>query len=320
MIADFMRRLVQGRPIDGCSAVLLPFRGDRPDFASFGAHLRRCHDAGLTPAVNMDTGFGPQLTPGERVEILRETRLVLGDASFIAGASIVGHEVGAEEAYRTEIDAIREAGAMPIIFQSAPLTANTGAALASFYERILAGCDRALAFELGTMFAPFGAIYSLEDFERLLGIEALVGLKHSSLDRVPELQRLDVRDRVRPDFKVYTGNDLAIDMVMFGSDYLLGLSTFDPEAFAQRDRWWAEGDDRFFGLNDALQMLGAVGFRDPVPAYKHSALLYLQESAMLDDELEVHPTCPRRPEWERSLMATCLERVRGAVGAPAQAV
>ena len=31
---------------------------------------------------------------------------------------------------------------------------------------------------------------------------------------------------------VLTGNDLAIDMVMYGSDYLLGLSTFAPEAFA----------------------------------------------------------------------------------------
>ena len=34
---------------------------------------------------------------------------------------------------------------------------------------------------------------------------------------------------VRPDFLVLTGNDLAIDMVMYGSDYLLGLSTFAPD-------------------------------------------------------------------------------------------
>ena len=47
---------------------------------------------------------------------------------------------------------------------------------------------------------------------------------------------------VRPDFQVLTGNDLAIDMVMYGSDYLLGLSTFAPDLFAERDRCWAEGD------------------------------------------------------------------------------
>ena len=36
----------------------------------------------------------------------------------------------------------------------------------------------------------------------------------------------------RPDFLVLTGNDLGIDMVMYGSDYLLGLSTFAPDLFA----------------------------------------------------------------------------------------
>jgi dihydrodipicolinate synthase/N-acetylneuraminate lyase len=86
------------------------------------------------------------------------------------------------------------------------------------------------------MFAPFGTVYSLELFERLLQIPGLLGIKHSSLDRAQEWQRLDLRDRLRPDFKVYTGNDLAIDMVVYGSDYLLGLSSFAPEAFALRDR------------------------------------------------------------------------------------
>ena len=65
--------------------------------------------------------------------------------------------------------------------------------------------------------------------------------------------------------------DLAIDMVMYGSDYLLGLSTFAPEEFARRDRMWAQGDPGFHELNDALQYLGAFTFRAPVPAYRHDA-------------------------------------------------
>ena len=36
------------------------------------------------------------------------------------------------------------------------------------------------------------------------------------------------------EFRVYAGNDLAIDMVAYGSDYLLGLSTLAPNAFAER--------------------------------------------------------------------------------------
>src|SRR5690348_15067621 len=117
------------------------------------------------------------------------------------------------------------------------------------------------------MFAPFGRVYSSDWFRRLLDLEAFTGLKHSSLDRGREWDRLAIRDAHRPEFRVYTGNDLAIDMVFYGSDYLLGLSAFAPDAFACRDRLWAAGDSRAVGLNDLLQYLGQLAFRAPVPAY-----------------------------------------------------
>jgi hypothetical protein len=53
--------------------------------------------------------------------------------------------------------------------------------------------------------------------------QQVTGLKHSSLRRDLEWERLEVRDRVRPGFRLMTGNDLAIDLVVHGSDYLLGL-------------------------------------------------------------------------------------------------
>ena len=87
------------------------------------------------------------------------------------------------------------------------------------------------------MFAPFGKIYSLDAYRGLLGVKQCLGAKHSSLSRDLEWQRLGSATRCGPDFKVYTGNDLAIDMVMYGSDYLLGLSTFAPDLFASRDRY-----------------------------------------------------------------------------------
>src|SRR5207244_3330363 len=79
----------------------------------------------------------------------------------------------------------------------------------------------------------------------------------------------------RPDFRIYTGNDLGIDMIEYGSDYLLGLATFAPEKFAERDRLWAEGDPAYYALSDALQHLGNIAFRDPVQAYKHSTAVFL---------------------------------------------
>ena len=124
------------------------------------------------------------------------------------------------------------------------------------------------------MFVPYGRIFSLDAYRGLLGVPQCIGAKHSSLSRELEWERLADRDEERPDFNVLTGNDLAIDMVMYGSDYLLGLSTFAPEEFARRDRMWEDGDPGFYELNDTLQYLGHFAFRPPVPAYRHDAAIF----------------------------------------------
>jgi len=304
-VERFLDRIKPGRRIDANSAVLLPFLADgKPDFGPFEEHLLRTVKAGITPAVNMDTGFGPQLSPAQRGDVLRLTRKTLGAAPFIAGACCFG------ETYEQAIRAILDQGGTPIIFQS---DAFQGGDVIALYRKITAPCAQALAFELGPMFAPFGRIYDLDTYRRLMDIPNIAGAKHSSLSRSLELDRLELRDRQRPDFKVYTGNDLAIDMVMYSSDYLLGISTFDPDAFALRDRWWSESDPRFFELNDALQALGAAAFRDPVPAYKDSAAAYLKVTGRMKDPLP-HPSCPRRPSNEGELLAPLARQIAIAAG------
>jgi len=302
-VKAWLDRIRPGRKIESNSAVLLPFGHDgKPDYGPFEEHLLRTVRAGITPAVNMDTGFGPQLTPAQRVEVLELTRKTLGTAPFIAGACSFG------ETYEEAVKSILDQGGTPIIFQS---EAFAGGDVIALYKKIVAPCPKALAFELGPMFAPFGRIYDLDTYQRLMDIPNIVGAKHSSLSRALELDRLALRDRRRPDFKVYTGNDLAIDMVMYGSDYLLGISTFDHDAFALRDRWWAAGDPRFFELNDALQALGAAAFRDPVPAYKDSAAAYLKLTGKMKDPLP-HPSCPRRPANEEELLAPFARQIATA--------
>ena len=106
---------------------------------------------------------------------------------------------------------------------------------------------------------------------------------------------------MRPDFHVYTGNDLAIDMVMYGSDYLLGLSTFAPDLFARRDALWAAGDPAFYELNDVLQYLGFFAFRPPVPAYKHSAAMFLHLRGWTRTDAG-HPRSPTRPASDRAVL------------------
>jgi 4-hydroxy-tetrahydrodipicolinate synthase len=143
----------------------------------------------------------------------------------------------------------------------------------------------------------------------LLEIPELTGLKHSSLDRMKELERLALRDEVRPDFTIYTGNDLAIDMIEYGSDYLLGLATFAPEKFAERDRLWETGDPAYYALSDALQHLGSVAFRPPVPAYKHSATIFLNVTGRIPSD-KAHEKNPTRPAWEPELMRECAQRLQ----------
>jgi len=296
------------RTVHGISAVLLPYtRAGHIDWAAFERHLIRTRAAGLDVAVNMDTGFGDLLTPGERQRVLERTRAVLANGvTFYAGA-LAGPDGNLRD-YHAAMAAVREVGGVPVIIQSRTMHRLDAREKAALYARICAPVDRALAFELGPVFAAHGEIWDDATAERVMMIPQLVGLKHSSLDRRTELGRLALRDRVRADFRIYTGNDLAIDMVAYGSDYLLGLSTFAPECFGRRDRALATGDVAFLALNDALQHLGNVAFRTPVPAYKHAAAQFLHIIGALDGDA-VHPRAPRRPDSERLMLFDCADRL-----------
>ena len=172
----------------------------------------------------------------------------------------------------------------------------------------MACLDEALAFELGRVFAPNGEIFDEATAAGLMEVPELKGMKHSSLSVAAELKRLELRDRVRPDFAIYTGNDLGIDMVEYGSDYLLGLATFCPEQFAERDRLWVAGDPAYFERSDSIQNLGNLAFRPPVPAYKHSAAIFLHLQGLIPTP-ETHPLSARRPVWETEIMRSCAERL-----------
>lgn len=298
------------RRVHGISAVLLPYEpGGSIDWAAFARHLVRTRAAGLDVAVNMDTGFGDLLTEAEREAVLDTTRRVLGaGVPFYAGAYTDSDRSDPVAGYHRAIAAILRREAIPVIVQCRAMHGLGAPEKAALYRAIVAPTERAVAFELGPVFAPHGEIWDEETFRLVIEIPALVGAKHSSLDRAIELRRLAARDRLRPDFRIYTGNDLAIDLVAYGSDYLLGLSTFAPDAFAARDRALAAGDVAFLGLNDALQHLGNVGFRAPVPAYKHAAAQFLHIAGALECDA-IHPRAPRRPQSDRILLFDCATRL-----------
>ena len=298
------------RKVQGISAALLPYTADgKVAVEAFQKHLVATQHTGLMNAVNMDTGYVNYLSIEERHQVLRWTREALGnDVTFVAGAFIENQSGDIVKLYREHLDVITSFDGTPIIFQTVRLHGTSAQEKARSYQEICHGYPQVLAFELGRMFAPNGEIWDEETFLRVMDISEIKGIKHSSLDRFQEIRRLELRDKHRPDFRIFTGNDLGINMIEYGSDYLLGLATFAPEKFAERDRLWEADDPAYYPLSDALQYLGNVTFRDPVPAYKHSAAVFLHLLGRIPSDLP-HPQSPKRPSWEAAILCDCARRL-----------
>lgn len=320
-IAGLIGRKQACRKVHGIAAALLPYdESGKIAVDAFQTHLVATQQAGLLNAVNMDTGYVNFLSDSKKCDVLRWTRQALGDnVPFVAGAYIENQTGDVITLYRRQIDLIVAVGAVPILFQTASMHGKSAKEKAEVYQAACKGYSDVLAFELSPKFAANGEIFDSEMFRRLLDIPEIRGMKHSSLNRLLELERLSLRDSQRPDFRIYTGNDLGIDMIEYGSDYLLGLATFAPERFAERDRLWELGDPSYYALADALQYLGNLAFRDPIPAYKHSAAVFLHLAGRIPSAL-THPANGRRPAWEAEIMKDCAIRlgceVSGGVSEP----
>ena len=298
------------RKVQGIAAALLPYEENgKIAVEAFQRHLVATQQAGLMNAVNMDTGYVNYLSDAEKFDVLRWTREALDkDVPFVAGAYIEGKDGELVSLYRHQIDAIVQSGGIPILFQTARLHGKPAREKVAAYQAISKGYAQILGFELGSMFAANGEIFDEETVRGLMEIPEIKGMKHSSLDRTLELTRLALRDTHRPDFRIYTGNDLGINMIEYGSDYLLGLATLAPEKFAERDRLWETGELAYYALSDALQHLGNVVFRAPIPAYKHSAGVFLNLLGRIPSAVP-HPRNPTRPAWEAELLADCARRL-----------
>jgi dihydrodipicolinate synthase/N-acetylneuraminate lyase len=316
MTLDALALLRPRRGIEGASAVLLPFLDDATvDWVGFTAHLVRTIDVGLRPAVNMDTGHVHLLDAATKAAVL-DRCAETSQPGWFAGAVVRDQPGDAfdAKALAHECEAIARRGGVPVVFPSYGLSALAPDAWVDAHRALGDHLETFVGFELGTAFHPAGRIVDLETYGGLLEVDACVGAKHSSLARQLEWERLQLRDERRPEFRVFTGNDLAIDMVMFGSDYLLGLSTFAPDAFAARDAMWAIGDARFFELNDVLQYLGELAFRAPVPGYRHSAAQFLHLRGWLDHDNPA-PGEPTRPASDKAILEPIASRIDALVQA-----
>src|ERR1044071_5747188 len=115
-VEDVIARLQPRRKVHGIAAALLPFERDGSiAVEAFQRHLLATHEAGLTNAVNMDTGYVNYLSVNERDQVLQWTTEALGPGTmFIAGAYIEGLDGDVVSLYRQQMDRIVNCGGLPI--------------------------------------------------------------------------------------------------------------------------------------------------------------------------------------------------------------
>ena len=81
---DPISMLQPRRKVTGISAVLLPFtESGAVDWVGFEAHVARTAGAGLTPAVNMDTGYVNLIDHTVQDEVLRRTQAIVAGGPFV---------------------------------------------------------------------------------------------------------------------------------------------------------------------------------------------------------------------------------------------
>ena len=308
-IPEVVVKIRTRRPIEGISAVLLPFHKDGAiDFDSFAENLLRTVDVGLTPAINVEFGLVDRLTLSERADVLDLVRDVMVARPFVAGAFIDEHVGDTKEAYLRAVAEVVAEGGTPVVMPSGGLSALDEASTVRLHQQMAEHCPAMIAYEADPQVVPFGKLQPDSAIQELMLIPQIVGLRHSSLNRRLEWERLSLRDEVRPDFKIYSGNDIALDMVTYGSDYFLSVSACAPEAFALRDELWKKGDSRFYELNDLLQSLAMLMFRPPILASHHSAAQMLKLRGRIESDAPAR-NIPIRPSTDIEILTKIIARL-----------
>ncbi|MEZ5139180.1 MAG: hypothetical protein R2711_10580 [Acidimicrobiales bacterium] len=306
--------LIPGRRPSGLAPVHLPFRGDEPDWDGFAHLLGRTVDAGLTPFVNAGPGVADLAGASLRAEVEATVGAALGGHAFVAGVRAeVGDDGGFDPARLAgSVAAIARHGGIPALLPSPTLAALGLDEALGLLAWMGEWCDRLIGVDLPAERWPGGRAWGLDAFTALLDVAPCIGVVDGSWSRPAEWDRIRRRDEVRPDFRLFSANVLAVDQIRFGADHALDLAAAVPDAIADRDDAWAREDPEALERDDAIQALATLVFRAPYAAHRHSLALVLLLRGWLDHD-GIAPGLARRPDGEIELLLPALDRL-GVLG------
>lgn len=295
---------VHRREIQGGASLVVPFDelGD-PDWAGFASHIARVAKVGLTPALSMTIDDPILLRTDLQVGAIYQAEEALDGGEFYAGVHVLDEEsdwfnLGR---YVRQAEVVESHGGIPIIFPSHGLTALDDDEWLKALNELGRSLGRFMVGDVGPARLPHARLRSMDAYVALLRNQSCIGIAHQSLSREAEWDRLHRHAALRPDFRLVSLNEQAVDMAIYGSDYLLFGAAMVPAQYARRDALWAAGDRTFYELNDQLQYLAMFTSRSPFAAQAHSVLQFMALRGWINSS-DPPPGVTMRPESDLEVL------------------
>jgi hypothetical protein len=303
-----------------CSAALLPFREQKPDWDSFSASIRWMQSAAdhygveLVPVLNADTGYIFDLDDALYAEVLRRFRADFPKVKFIAGITARGAENDTAfdaSRYRPLLDIVQQhENCEVMIMTSRWLNSLDPERRRDGYYTIAEWLVRpGIVHALEPSFVPWATPYEPWLLWQLAQHPKFVGGKISTLDEPHFLYWAAMCRDLRLDFQPHSGDDFGIaTAIKTGLPLLIGAATSAaPLICAAKDMWLTDDapakrfptgtgrfDTRVYKLFEAFQSLEDQVFRldasGSAAAYKHSTA-HLLHGLEIIAAPEAHPHC-----------------------------
>ncbi|MEQ1858609.1 MAG: hypothetical protein ABMA13_01590 [Chthoniobacteraceae bacterium] len=305
-----------------CSAVLLPFRDAKPDWASFVAGIRWMMTAAehygveFVCVLNADTGYIFELDDALYAEVLRRFRAEFPAAKFIAGVTARGRD---GDDYRPLMDIVQQHENCEVMLMTSRwLNAFDPERRRDAYFEIAESLVRpGIVHALEPAFVPWATPYEPWLLWQLAQHPKFVGGKISTLDEPHFLYWAAMTRDLGLDFAPHSGDDFGIaTAIKLGLPLLIGAaSSAAPLICAAKKMWLADDfDTRVYKLFEAIQSLEDSVFRldarGSAAAYKHSTAHVLHALGVIAAP-EPHPACADvRGADEAARMDEALRRAR----------